>query len=86
MDDRPVWLTLDEAANVLKVGVPTVQSLINRGLLPARIDAGQPLVAYADLLAFLRLEHHKLLDAGGMPADLGLSTDNLDAPGSAGAA
>src|SRR3712207_8491634 len=46
--------TLDAAANMLKVGTPTGQSLINRGILTAQTRQGQTVVSYDDILRFLR--------------------------------
>jgi hypothetical protein len=68
----PEWLSLEAAANVLKVGIPTVQSLINRGLLTTRPECDPPQVPYAALLEFLRQDLRTLNDAGHQPADLGI--------------
>lgn len=82
MEPRHEWLSLDEAAGVLKVGVPTVQSLINRGLLQAEQHGDQTRVAYAALVAFLRADQRTLLDTGGQPPDLGLTgSDDGDGAG-----
>jgi hypothetical protein len=72
MDQHPETLSLDAAANLLKVGVPTVQSLINRGMLTAQESAGQTIVAYDEILRFLRADQRQLLGDGAQPADLGL--------------
>jgi hypothetical protein len=72
MDQHPETLSLDAAANLLKVGVPTVQSLINRGMLTAKESAGETVVAYDEILRFLRADQRQLLDNGAQPADLGL--------------
>ena len=79
MEQPGAWLSLDEAASVLKIGVPTVQSLINRGLLHAQVEAGQPMVSYDDLLTFLRTDQHKLFNEGRQPEDLGLISDEPSA-------
>jgi excisionase family DNA binding protein len=47
-------LTLEEAAEVLTVGVPTIEELIAQGMLRARDEDGQRCVLYEDLLAYLR--------------------------------
>jgi excisionase family DNA binding protein len=72
MEPDRASLSIDEVANLLKVGVPTVQSLINRGLLTTREEAGQPCVLYADVMAFLREDQRRMLDEGAQPSDLGL--------------
>jgi excisionase family DNA binding protein len=65
-------LSIEEVANLLKVGVPTVQSLLNRGLLAAHEESGQPCVLYADVMAFLRADQRRMLDEGEQPSDMGL--------------
>ena len=72
MEQRPNLLTLDAAANLLKVGVPTVQSLINRGILTAQQRQGQTVVSYDDILRFLREDQRHLLEEHGQSPDLGL--------------
>lgn len=66
------WLSLAEAANLLKVGVPTIQSLINRGLLADQQREGQIVVSYDAILAFLREDQRALLEGDGQAPDLGL--------------
>ena len=75
MDHDPTWLTLEEAASLLKVGVPTIQSLINRDLLA--LDAGheQPRIAYQSVVAFLRRDQQTLSEQGHQPPDLGMIPD-----------
>jgi hypothetical protein len=72
MEQQDRWLSLDEAANILKVGVPTLQSLLNRGIFTGQERDGQTVVSYAAILAFLRNDQRKLLEAGGQPPDQGL--------------
>ena len=72
MEQRPNLLTLEAAANLLKVGVPSVQSLINRGFLSAQIRDGQTVVSYDDILRFLREDQRQLLEEDGQSPDLGL--------------
>jgi excisionase family DNA binding protein len=47
-------LTLDEAAEVLTVGLPTIEELIAQGMLRVQDEDGQRCVLYEDLLAYLR--------------------------------
>jgi excisionase family DNA binding protein len=47
-------LSFDEAAAVLKIGVPTLEELIARGLLRTVREHGETCVRYDDLLAYLR--------------------------------
>jgi excisionase family DNA binding protein len=47
-------LTLEEAAEVLTVGVPTIEELIAQGMLHVQDEDGQRCVLYEDLLAYLR--------------------------------
>jgi excisionase family DNA binding protein len=61
MEQQRRWLSLDEAADFLKVGVPTVQRLIDRGLLHAQPGAQPPLVSYEAILAFLRSDQRRRL-------------------------
>ena len=66
------WLTLEDVAAALKVGVPTVQSLINRGLLSADQRPGGLAVSQAALLDFLRADQRALMEDGQQSPDLGL--------------
>jgi excisionase family DNA binding protein len=59
-------LTLEEAAEVLTVGVPTVEELIARGMLRAHDEGGQRCVLYEDLLAYLR-DSQRAGDVAGEP-------------------
>ena len=72
MEQLPDILTLDAAANLLKIGVPTVQSLINRGILIAHTHQGQTVVSYNDILRFLREDQRHLLQEEGQSPDQGL--------------
>ena len=60
MDQERDWLTLDEAAFMLKVGVPTVQSLIERGLLTASDADGEPRLQRQDIVVLLRRNQQEL--------------------------
>jgi hypothetical protein len=80
MEQKRAWLSLEETANLLKVGVPTVQSLINRGLLRAQRGTEPSLVSYDSILAFLREDQHTLLGEKRQPPDLGLISDEPEAP------
>jgi hypothetical protein len=72
MKQQPTMLTLDAAANILKVGIPTVQSLINRGILTAQTHQGQTVISYDDILTFLREDQRHLLQEEGQSPDQGL--------------
>ena len=72
MEQRPNLLTLEAVANLLKVGLPSVQSLINRGILTGQMRQGQMVVSYDDILRFLRDDQRHLLEADGQSPDLGL--------------
>lgn len=67
-------LSIDEVADVLKVGIPTVQSLINRGLLRVHHEEDQDCILYEDVVAFLRADQRRLLVDGAQPSDLGLTS------------
>jgi hypothetical protein len=71
-EPEQIWLTLEDVAAALKVGVPTVQSLINRGLLSAEQRPGGPAVSQAALLDFLRADQRTLMEDGQQSPDLGL--------------
>lgn len=64
MEQQPELLTLEAAADVLKVGVPTVESLIGSGALIAQEQAGELMVAYPDLLDYLRAGQRDLMSDG----------------------
>jgi excisionase family DNA binding protein len=61
-------LTLEEAAEVLTVGVPTVEELIAQGMLRAQEEDGQRCVLYEDLLAYLRHSRRAQGEAGDLRA------------------
>lgn len=61
-------LSLDEAAAVLKVGVPTLEELIARGLLRTVRERDETCVLYDDLLAFLRDSQRASTEDGEPPA------------------
>lgn len=73
MEQQRVWLSLEEAADLLKVGVPTIQSLINRGLLKTHQLEDRTVISIDMVLAFLREDQRKLFDDDGQPPDLGVS-------------
>jgi hypothetical protein len=72
MEQLSNMLTLDVVANILKVGIPTVQSLISRGILTAQTHEGQTVIAYDDILRFLREDQRNLLQEEGQSRDQGL--------------
>ncbi len=71
MEQQPEFLSVEEAANVLSVGVPTVQNLIDQGVLTTREHGGEVVVPYDALLAFLREDQRKLMEDKNQPGDLG---------------
>ena len=71
MEQQPGFLSVEEAANVLSVGVPTVQSLIDQGVLATHVREGQVVVPYDALLAFLRQDQRNLMEDEDQPGDLG---------------
>ncbi len=80
MERQSEFLTLDAIADLLKVGIPTVQSLINRGILESQTQDQQTMVPYRAVLAFLRDDQRKLLGEHGQAPDLGLLTGDEPAP------
>jgi excisionase family DNA binding protein len=54
MDDEQ--LTIEEAANLLNVGVETVRRWIDRGLPAAQESGGRVVIARSDLRQFLERE------------------------------
>jgi hypothetical protein len=75
MDQAPTWLTLEEAATMLKVGIPTIQSLINRDLLELDSSQEPPRIAYHAVVDFLRRDQRTLSEQGHQPPDLGIIPD-----------
>jgi hypothetical protein len=80
MEQQSEFLALDAVADLLKVGVPTVQSLINRGMLESQTQGQQTVVSYGAVLMFLRKDQRKLLEEHGQAPDLGLLTGDEPAP------
>ena len=74
MEQQSEFLTLDAVADLLKVGIPTVQSLIDAGLLESQTQGQQTVVPYRAVLMFLRDDQRKLLEEDGQAPDLGLLT------------
>lgn len=64
MEQQPELLTLEAAADVLKVGVPTIESLVGSGALAAQERGGALMIAYADLLDYLRESQRDLMSDG----------------------
>lgn len=60
MEHHQKMLSLEAAADVLKVGVPTIQQLIDSGALPAHEEHAQVRIAYEDLVAFLQADQRAL--------------------------
>ncbi len=65
---EPQILSLDEAAAALKVGVPTLEELIARGLLQTVRERDEIRVRYDDLVAFLRDSQRANVEDGEPPA------------------
>jgi excisionase family DNA binding protein len=63
------WLTLAEAADALKVGVPTVRELIERGELQATQHNGELCVPEQALIAFLQASQ-RALENDGQPSEV----------------
>jgi excisionase family DNA binding protein len=63
------WLTLAEAADALKVGVPTVRELIERGELQATQHNGELCVPKQALIAFLQASQ-RALENDGQPSEV----------------
>lgn len=63
------WLTIAEVAAALKVGEPTVEQLIERGMLEVEQHGDQPRVSQEALMAFLRADQHTL-EVGQQPPDI----------------
>ena len=53
-------LTVDEAAFLLKVGTPTIESLINRGILAVHAEGGEQRVQRAAVVDLLRRNQQEL--------------------------
>jgi len=64
MDQQPEVLSVESAAAMLKVGVPTVESLISSGALSASHANGELVVAYDDLVDYLRANQRDLMGDG----------------------
>ena len=80
MEQQSEFLTLDAVADLLKVGIPTVQSLINRGILESQTQGQQTVVPYRAVLMFLRDDQRKLLGEHGQAPDPGLFTGDEPEP------
>ena len=67
--DHQQWLSIAEAATLLKVGEPTVQQLIDQGTLQAEQHGDTMRVSEAALLAFLRA-NQQTLETGQQPPEV----------------
>lgn len=67
-EPQKTTLSLEEAADVLKVGVPTIEELITRGALSVRDESGERCVLYEDLLSFIRASQRASTEDGDPPA------------------
>jgi excisionase family DNA binding protein len=79
MDSTDQWLTLDGAAFILKVGVPTVESLINRGLLQAEDQGGETRIRREELVNLMRRNQQELdrEEPHGLAQDFGLMDEGI---------
>ena len=73
-------LTVEEAAFLLKVGVPTVESLIQRGLLQAQERNSTCYLRREELVDFLRRNQRELdmNDESDAAQDFGLMGERTD--------
>jgi excisionase family DNA binding protein len=79
METDQEYLTLEEAAFLLKVGVPTVESLIHRTLLPADERDGSHHIRRDDLVELMRRNQRELeQNDDGAPQDFGLMGKRTD--------
>lgn len=62
-------LSLEEAAAVLKVGVPTLEELIAQGRLRTVRERNETCVLYDDLVTFLRDSQRASTEGGEPPAE-----------------
>lgn len=69
MAEQKESLSVDEAADVLKVGVPTIEALIADGALRAAQQQGETRVRYEDLLDYMRASQRASTEDGDSPAD-----------------
>jgi excisionase family DNA binding protein len=80
METKQDLLTLEEAAFLLKVGIPTVESLIHRGMLAAEREGGAFTIRRQDLLAHMRRNQQELEqnDNSQTPQDFGMMGKRTD--------
>ena len=80
MDIGTELLTLEEAAFLLKVGTPTIESLISRDLLPADKQNGAYQIRRQDLLDLMRRNQREIEqnDLGEAAQDFGLMGARTD--------
>jgi hypothetical protein len=72
--ERQQWLSIEETAAALKVGIPTVESLINRGLLETQSGSEPPVISYDAVLEFMRQNQRTTIGDEQLPPDLGISS------------
>jgi excisionase family DNA binding protein len=81
METEMETLTVEEAAFLLKVGTPTVESLIRRGLLPVEERSGTYQIRRQELVAFMRRNQREIEqndDAADTAQDFGVMGERTD--------
>lgn len=80
MQRKSELLSLEAVADLLKAGVPAVQSLIDRGILESQAHGRQTTVPRQAVLMFLREDQRKLLHEQGQAPDQSLLAGDELAP------
>jgi excisionase family DNA binding protein len=80
MEAKQQMLTVEEAAFLLKVGVPTVEALIRRELLPAQKHDTAYHIRREDLVELMRRNQREIEqnDDGGFTQDFGVMGKRTD--------
>ena len=80
MEAETETLTVEEAAFLLKVGTPTIESLIDRGLLPAEERNGTYQIRRQELVALMRRNQREIEqnDAADTAQDFGVMGERTD--------
>ncbi len=80
METEKDTLTIEEAAFLLKVGTPTIESLIHRGLLPAEERNGTYQIRRQDLVALMRRNQREIEqnDTADTAQDFGVMGERTD--------
>ncbi len=80
METEQETLTIEEAAFFLKVGTPTIESLIHRNLLPAEERNGAYQIRRQDLIALMRRNQREIEqnDVAEAAQDFGVMGERTD--------